>query len=167
MKNLTNLENLLNQIWTGKLLHNQRAYEIKRNGKKICCLAGWTLNVYVPQEHQVKQKKPNQWERVELDYWGIAQEYYQLSLTESRLLFSPHATKALHKKVLQAFKNGKQIDMENDILVETDGFLNVPDYQADVVIRTASEEDLQSLATFLGVDSPTYEHIYINGEISF
>lgn len=98
LKNLDELESIINRCYSGELEHNQEEYFCGT----ACCLAGWSYALAHKLDNTMRID-------MDLDSQLIAdfvKARYGLSNFEAELFFMPYATKALHYAALNWLKAG-------------------------------------------------------------
>ena len=158
--NLENLTNLLNRIWSDELNHRQNYYRYKEgdNCEAACCLAGWdfALNYndekfteYYLENDIIDEFSENKFDFSEIgNIWKWSEIHNNLTSSEGTLLFNSFATKYMHKLVLNAFKEGKRLNLEYKFI---DIDFNNQDYEnGSVKILVEDSSSYKSVLDFLG-----------------
>lgn len=95
------IEEVLGEIWLGKLPHDQSTYTGLYPEKDYCprCVCGWAVEKWGKKEERA------------IDYFEEGMQIFGLTFSEAKIMFDASATKGLHEKILEAFRAERRFEV--------------------------------------------------------
>lgn len=148
--NLAPLKNVLEDVWSKKLNHDQTLYFCGTSA----CIAGWIVALYsklIPYSVSQKLKKGEldfgSTELVMLDDpWQLAQDFISLTDLEAQLLFLGGTTKAIQKVVLEKLEQG--IRLIGDLSIENQDNISIHFFNIENVSEDLTDTFIKSTTNY-------------------
>lgn len=144
---LKELQVIFTGIENGKLLHDQLTY--------ICgsarCVVGWAVELYLTDPNYADWGDQviltdESWDNIQT-FSAWFQEYFGLYASEAALIEDGHATRTLHRKVMQALAEGRRLCIDEMRII----FDYNSNYLGDAII-ISDTDTLEIIADFLQID---------------